>query len=142
VKYWGPTRAAWTTPFRAYLEQGLPVSAGTDSPVVPHPPLQVFYHLVTRDTMTGGVMGRDQIIGRAEALRLLTVNNAWLTYEEADKGVIDAGRFADLVVLSQDIMTVDSARLRATTVLLTMVGGRVVHEHSEFMAARDPHPIP
>src|SRR5262249_55750620 len=49
VKYWGAARAAWTTPVRAYLDRGFVVAGGTDSPVVPYPPLWVFYHFVTRD---------------------------------------------------------------------------------------------
>ncbi len=60
LKYWGPKRAGWTTPVKAYLDAGLPVSGGTDSAVVPYPPLWVIYHFVTRDTISGGVMGPDQ----------------------------------------------------------------------------------
>src|SRR5262249_46654321 len=72
TKLWGPKRAAWVTPVRAYLDHGLMVSAGTDSPVVPYPPLWVFYHFVTRDTISGGVLGSEQKITRQEALKLQT----------------------------------------------------------------------
>ena len=67
VKYWGPERAAWTTPVRAYLDERLPVAAGTDSAVVPYPPLWTIYHFVTRDTISSGVFGEDQRITREEA---------------------------------------------------------------------------
>ncbi|PWU06373.1 MAG: amidohydrolase, partial [Terriglobia bacterium] len=56
VKMWGPKRAAWVTPVRAYLDHGLMISGGTDAPVVPYRPLWVFYHFVTRDTISGGVL--------------------------------------------------------------------------------------
>lgn len=131
VSYWGRERAHWTTPVRAYLEQGLPVSSGTDSPVVPYPPLWSIYHFVTRDTISGGVMGADQRITREQALRLATVGNAWLTFEEKAKGTIEPGRLADLVVLSDDILTCPEKRIEQTTVLMTMAGGKVVFERGD-----------
>ena len=128
VSYWGQARAALTTPVRSYLDAGLPVSSGTDAPVVPFPPLWTLYHFVTRDTISGGVLGADQRVTRQEALRMATMGNAWLTFEEADKGSIEVGKLADLVVLSDDPMTCPEPRLRDATVLATIVGGRVVHD--------------
>jgi predicted amidohydrolase YtcJ len=127
VKYWGPTRAARTTPMRAFIDAGLPVSTGTDSPVVPYPPLWSLYHFVTRDTITGGVLGADQRITRAEALRANTMGNAWLTFEEGVKGSIEPGKLADMVVLSDDIMTCAEKRIEQMEVLMTIVGGRIVY---------------
>ncbi len=132
VKYWGPERAAWTTPVRAYLDERLPVAAGTDSAVVPYPPLWTIYHFVTRDTINGGVFGEDQRITREEALRASTIGNAYLTFEEEIKGSIEPGKLADLVVLSDDIMTCPPERIEQMTVLMTMVGGTVVYEHPEL----------
>ena len=132
VKMWGPKRAAWVTPVRAYLDAKLPVSGGTDSSVVPYPPLWVFYHFVTRDTISGGVLGADQKISRQDALKLLTINNAYLTFEEKTKGSIEVGKFADLVVLPGDIMTVPAKQIESMQVLMTMVGGKVVYQHDSF----------
>ena len=128
VKYWGPERAARTTPLRAMIDAGLPVSIGTDSAVVPYPPLWAIYHFVTRGTISGGVVGRDQRVTRQEALRAATMGNAWLTFEENVKGSIEAGKMADLVVLSDDILTCPEQRIEEMDVLLTMVGGRVVFD--------------
>ena len=128
VSYWGPERAALTTPARMYLDAGLPVSSGTDAPVVPYPPLWTLYHFVTRDTIAGGVLGADQRVTREEALRMATTGNAWLTFEESDKGAIEPGKLADLVLLSDDPMTCPEPRLRDAHVLFTMVGGRIVHD--------------
>jgi hypothetical protein len=127
VKYWGAARAAMTTPMRTYLDQGFVVAAGTDSAVVPYPPLWVIYHFVSRDTISGGVMGADQKISRAEALRASTINNAYVTFEESTKGSIEPGKLADLVVLPEDILTVPEKRIEQMQVELTMVGGRVVY---------------
>ncbi len=126
VKYWGPTRAARVTPVRDMLDQGLLVAGGTDSPVVPYPPLWVYYHFVTRGTISGGVLGPDQRITRREALELLTINNARLTGEERIKGSIERGKLADLVIFSADPLTAPEYELEKIDVLLTMVGGRVV----------------
>src|SRR2546426_7721865 len=60
VSYWGAKRAARTTPMRAYLDRGFVVAGGTDSAVVPYPPLWGIYHFVTRDTISGGGLGADQ----------------------------------------------------------------------------------
>jgi predicted amidohydrolase YtcJ len=127
VNYWGAARAARTTPMRTYLDQGFVVAGGTDSAVVPYPPLWVFYHFVSRDTISGGVMGGDQKISRKEALQVETINNAYLTFEERIKGSIEPGKLADLVVLPEDILTCPEKQIEQMPVSMTMVGGRIVY---------------
>lgn len=131
VKYWGPERAARVTPVRDMLDQGFLVAGGTDSPVIPYPPLWAFYHFVTRATIAGGVLGPDQRITRKEALELLTINNARLTGEEKIKGSIEPGKLADLAILSGDLMRVPDGQLEKIDVLLTIVGGRVVYQKAD-----------
>ena len=126
VKYWGAARAGMTTPVKMYLDAELPVSSGTDAPVVPYPPLWTLYHFITRDTITGGVLGADERITREQALRMATIGNAWLTMEERTKGSIEPGKFADLVILSEDPLTCPEPKLRDAKVLMAMVGGKVV----------------
>ena len=132
VKYWGRQRAFLTTPVKMYLDAGLPVSGGTDSSVVPYSPLWVVYHFVTRDTISGGPMGVDQKISREDALRMVTRNHWYLTFEENTKGIIAPGRFADMVVLPEDIMTVPPKRIERMKVMMTMVGGKVVYRDADF----------
>jgi predicted amidohydrolase YtcJ len=127
VNYWGPVRAAGTTPMRAFLDAGFVVAGGTDSAVVPYPPLWVIYHFVTRNTISGGVLGADQKITRQEALRVETINNAYLTFEEQLKGSIEPGKLADLVVLPEDIMSCPDKHIEQLKVSMTMVGGTVVY---------------
>jgi predicted amidohydrolase YtcJ len=126
VKYWGQTRAAITTPVKMYLDAQLPVSSGTDAPVVPYPPLWTIYHFITRDTISGGVLGADQRVSRPDALRMATINNAWLNMEERTKGSLEPGKLADLLILDEDPLTCPEPRLRDAKVLTTMVGGKVV----------------
>lgn len=132
VRYWGPKRAAWVTPVRAYLDHGVMAGAGTDAPVVPYPPLWTIYHFVTRDTISGGVLGADQKITRQEALRLSTINNAFLTFEEKIKGSIEPGKLADFAVLDEDILTAPDKRIEKMKVLMTVVGGKTVYLDPEF----------
>jgi predicted amidohydrolase YtcJ len=126
VKYWGASRAAITTPARMYLEAGLQVSSGTDAPVVPYPPLWTLYHFITRDTISGGALGTEQRVTRQQALRMATINNAWLNMEERTKGSIEPNKLADLVILNEDPLTCPEPRLRDAKVLATIVAGKVV----------------
>ncbi|MGH9175468.1 MAG: amidohydrolase family protein, partial [Vicinamibacterales bacterium] len=86
-------------------------------------------------TMTGGVMGAAQRITRQEALRLATINNARLMFEESIKGSIETGKVADLVVLGEDILTSPEARIRDAEVVMTMAGGRIVYSRDGWPSA-------
>jgi predicted amidohydrolase YtcJ len=84
------------------------------------------YHFITRDTISDGVYGANQRITREEALRIYTINNARLTFEENIKGSLEAGKLADLVVLSADFLTVPEREIQRIKPVATMVGGRFV----------------
>lgn len=126
ANYWGAERANWVTPVKAYLDAGIRVSSGTDSPVVPYSPFWTLYHFITRQTISAGVMGEDQRIGRQQALMLSTIENAYLNFDEQTKGTIEPGKVADLVVLSEDFLTVPEEQIQAMQVMMTMVGGKIV----------------
>ena len=79
----------------------------------------MLYHVTTRDTITGGVFGPDERVSREEALRALTLGNAWLTFEDDLKGSLTTGKLADLVVLSHDILTCSDKDLRHARVSMT-----------------------
>jgi len=132
VRYWGEKRAARTTPVRDFLDQGFVVAGGSDSPVVPYPPMWVFYHFVTRGTIQGGALGADQRVTREEAMRLITINNARFTGEEKMKGSIETGKLADFVILSEDPMRAPENRIEGIEALLTAVGGKVVWRKGGF----------
>jgi len=127
AKYWGRGRAERVTPMRTFLDQRFLVAGGTDSPVIPYNPFWAMYHFVTRDTISDGIYGAAERITREEALRVYTINNARLTFEESLKGSIERGKLADLVVLSGDYLTVPEAALQSLKALATMVGGKFVY---------------
>lgn len=125
-------RLRWGQPIRSWLEAGLLVTAGSDCPAVPYDPECPFLGLwatFSQDTLAGTLMP-EETVDRETALRLWTVNNAIATGEEHLKGSIEAGKLADLVVLSQDPLTVPDKDFLATTVSETFVGGRTVYERS------------
>jgi predicted amidohydrolase YtcJ len=128
VEYWGPERAAWTTPLKAYMEAGIPVSLGTDAPVVPYDPWWVLHHFTTRGTISAGVLDGEQAVGREDALRAMTEGYAWLTFSEHQRGTLAPGMVADLVVVEGSYLDCSDPCLETMGVDLTMVGGRVVYE--------------
>lgn len=135
LRFWGRERTEHMVPVRDWLDAGIPVASGTDNklPYNPASPILTFYHWVTRDSIGGvGPLGPDQVITRQEALRIATVGDAYLTFEEDIKGTLEPGKLADMVVLSQDIMTIPAAQIPQTRVLGTMVGGRFVFRQAEL----------
>ena len=131
-KYWGRERAENVTPMRSFLDQGLMVGGGTDSPVIPHNPFWSIYHFVSRDTISDGTYGASQKITREEALRVFTINNARLTFQEQIKGSLEPGKLADLLVLPADLLTVPEKEIEGMRPLATMVGGRFVYTAPGF----------
>jgi predicted amidohydrolase YtcJ len=127
-KYWGWATASEVTPIKTYLDAGLLVTGGTDSPVVPFNPFWNLYHMASRDTISDGVYGADQkIVSRPLLLRLVTINYAKLIGEEKTRGSIEPGKLADFAVLTDDFLTAKPEAVRDMKALSTWVGGREVY---------------
>jgi predicted amidohydrolase YtcJ len=117
--------------WRKLLDGGARLLNGTDAPVEDVSPIQNFHATVTRadaHEQPAGGYDPDQKLTRAEALRTMTLDSAFGSFAEAERGSIEVGKLADLVVLSQDILAVPDAALLKTQVLATIVGGRVQYE--------------
>jgi hypothetical protein len=117
--------------WRKLLDAGARLMNGTDAPVEDVSPIQNFHATVTRQDANGqppGGFDPDQKLTRAEALRTMTLDPAFGGFAEAEKGSIEAGKLADLVVLSQDIVSVPDDALMRTEVLATIVGGKLLYE--------------
>jgi predicted amidohydrolase YtcJ len=82
---------------------------------------------VTRQAEGAGVLNPDQRLSRIEALRMYTVSNAHLHFEEREKGSIATGKLADLILVDRDPLTCPEANLASMRVLWTMVGGKMVY---------------
>lgn len=120
----------------AYVWQKLKKSGavlinGTDAPVEDVDPIKSFYASVTRRSESGvppGGYQPDQKLSRVEALRSYTKDAYWASFAEANGGTIAPGKWADLTVLSKDILTVPDADLLKTEVLYTIVNGKVAYQ--------------
>lgn len=130
-EYWGDKRADSAEPLRTLLDKGFIVGSGSDWPSLPNNPFINFYFYVTRDSQKWGPIGLDQKIGRPEALRLATINNAYITNEEHIKGSIEPGKLADFLILSGDLMTVPDREIPKLHPLATFVAGKQVYSSGE-----------
>lgn len=128
-----PERLAHYNPIRGFLDHGILVIAGSDTAgptaaeMEPNNPISLFYFYVTRRTKSGEIKTPLEKIGRADALRLFTVNPAKATFQEKQRGSIAPGMLADFVILNQDLMTVPDEQIPATRPLATFVGGTKVY---------------
>jgi predicted amidohydrolase YtcJ len=132
LRSFGEKLAANAIPFRNWLDAGVPVAQSTDGR--PYDPIFSFWQMLARrDGVTGHQFGLPaQKLSRAEALRLYTFNAARAAFWEHRIGSLEPGKLADLVVLSDDIMTMPEDAIRGTKVLATLLGGRPVHDTGLF----------
>jgi predicted amidohydrolase YtcJ len=91
---------------------------------------------ITRQTVDGSVINPEQRITRIEALRMWTLNGAYLSFEEKSKGSIEPGKLADLIVVSKDFLSCPADEIREIEPLLTLVGGKEVYRLSHSTAER------
>ncbi len=113
------------------MKSGAVVTNGTDAPVEDVSPIASYYSTVSRRLADGSVFYGNERMSRMEALRSYTVNAAYSAFEEDQKGSLMPGLLADIVVLSQDILTIPEAQIPETKVDLTIVGGKVEFERQQ-----------
>jgi predicted amidohydrolase YtcJ len=130
---WGPTRTRGATAppvgpaYRLLYDNGIPLgyhSDGGDITVIN--PWLNFYTMITGRNLRGDVIN-DQTLTRNETMRLATAANKWFIWED-DLGSIEKGNHADLVVLDRDFFTVPDTEIPRVQSVLTVIGGKVVHD--------------
>jgi len=132
----GPRRIKDFIPLRSLIDAGVVVAGGSDHMIRmdsrqslnPYHPFFGMWMTITRQMADGAVLGPEQRITREEALRLWTLNAAYLSFEEKTKGSIEPGKLADLVVISKNYLTCPEQEIRNIEALRTVVGGKVVFE--------------
>ena len=117
--------------WRDILDAGVMIANGTDVPVEHISPIASFYSSVSRRMNNGQILSGEHRMTREEALESYTINNAYAAFEEHLKGSLTPGKLADIVVLSQDIMTIPEDDIPATEVVYTIVGGEVRYSGPE-----------
>ena len=126
----GAERFARVYPYRSLLDAEVPMSFGSDIPgEIEYDPFQVIYRAVSRRSVQrfGPTYDRTQALTVEEAVLALTRGSAFAEMMEEHKGSLGPGMLADFIVLSQDILATEVERIPETEVLLTVVGGKVVH---------------
>lgn len=126
----GAKRLEGAYAWQSFLKLGLPVAGGSDAPVERGEPMIEFYAAVARRD-TRGEAGPDSIwhpeqkVSRDEALKMFTKYAAFAAFEEKDRGSIEKGKWADLTILDQDIMTVPDLEILKTKTVMTVIGGKI-----------------
>ncbi len=137
--YWagdrlGPDRVKGAYAYKQLLQQNGWLPLGTDFPVEDISPFKTFYAAVIRKDAKGRPdqgYQMENALTREEALRGMTIWAAKSNFEEAEKGSLEKGKFADFIILDKDIMKVDEKELLQVNVLKTFVGGEKVYENKE-----------
>ena len=127
----GHDRASRTYAFRTLLDHGVRLAFGTDWDVAPLNPLLGLYAAVTRATLDGKHPAGwfpEQKLTIQEAIEAYTMGSAFAEFQDREKGSITPGKLADMVLLSEDILTIEPAKIRDVKVLKTIVGGKLVFE--------------
>jgi predicted amidohydrolase YtcJ len=132
----GSDRIKTFHPYRSLIDAGIVINAGSDhmvkadpdASVNPYNPFTAMWSVVTRKTQKGTVFNPEQAISREDALRMYTINNAYGSFEEDVKGSIEKGKYADLVVLSDDLLTCEEDAIKDIKPILTIVDGRIVYD--------------
>lgn len=123
----GDARALRISPLRSALDRGLRFTIHNDAPVVPPDVLRLVEIAVRRETRSGFVLGPEERIPVEAALRAVTRDAAYQSFEEDRKGTLTPGKRADLVVLAADPRAVPTDAIGEIAVIETIAGGKTIH---------------
>ena len=123
----GETRGKRISPTASTQQRGMIFTVHNDAPIVPPDMIRLLWATTNRETRSGKILGPAQRISTHEALRAMTIYAAYQHFEEQDKGSIEVGKLADLVVLSEDPLSLDPADLMQLKVKATHAQGKLVY---------------
>ena len=127
----GRDRASRTYAFRTFLDHGVRLAFGTDWSVAPLNPMLGVYAAVTRATLDGKNPDGwfpEQKLTVAETVSAYTLGSAYAEFQDQEKGSISIGKLADMVILSDDIFSIQPEKIKEVKALRTFVGGKLVWE--------------
>ncbi|MDD1767299.1 MAG: amidohydrolase [Methanomassiliicoccales archaeon] len=129
-RFVSPEREKYAHAYKSLMDAGVHMCSGTDAPIeTPNPFMNVYASTVRKDPngIPDGGWHPEQKIPIEEAIRMVTIEGAYSTGEEDVKGSIEVGKFADMVVVSDDPFKIAPEGIKNIKVLMTMVGGKVVY---------------
>ena len=132
----GPERMKYFHPYKSIFDAGVIVAGGSDhmikfhsrDAVNPYNPFFGMWMVITRKTAAGQVFNPEQKLTREQALQMWTTNAAYLSFDEDVKGSVEAGKYADLVVIDRDILTCPVDEIRDIEPIQTILAGEVVYD--------------
>jgi len=124
----GDYQMRWMWPHRTLIDLGIPAPGHSDCPVCTPNPWVGIYGLVTRKTSSGDVLSENEGISPMEALRAYTIDGAYAAWEEDQKGSIESGKLADLVIVDKDPLNIPPDELKTIKALLTIINGKIVYK--------------
>ncbi len=124
----GEERCRWLHPHKTMKEMGIIAGGNSDCPVTYYSPFTQMYAAVTRKSSSGQVVGPEEAVDVMDAIRVYTINGAYVGKDEDSLGSIEPGKLADIIVLDRDILSVDPEELIELQVLKTIVDGKIVYE--------------
>src|SRR5262249_22738768 len=136
----GDERLAYFQPYKTLFERGVVIGGGSDHmqkigslrSVNPYNPFLAMWITPSRQPRRAGQpLHPEQRLTREQAIRLYTINNAYLTFEEKEKGSLERGKLADFIVLKQDILTCPEEAVKDIEVQRTFLGGREIYKSGE-----------
>jgi predicted amidohydrolase YtcJ len=135
-KFASPDIVKRAPPVLEALQRGIAVGAGTDGTrVSTHAPFQTLQWMLDGKTAKGiPLRAKEHTPNREQALRMHTIGSAWFSADENKRGTLEAGKWADLLILDQDYFSVPEDRIASIRPLLTMVGGKISHAIAPFAA--------
>jgi predicted amidohydrolase YtcJ len=131
----GEERIKTFHPYRSLIDAGVIINGGSDhmvkfdanTSINPYNPFLAMWSMITRATERGTVMNANESITREEALKIYTINNAYASFEESIKGSIEPGKLADLAIISDDILSCPTDKIKDIESDLTILNGKVVY---------------
>ena len=138
VKNLGKERAYFLSPMASAIRKGLHCSNHNDFSVTPVEPMRMVWSAVARQSREGEIIGPDERIDRWQALKAITIEAAWQIREEHEKGTIEAGKLADLVILDANPLAVDVGRIVDIRVIETFKEGKTVYRAAPEVRAEKP----
>jgi hypothetical protein len=136
LRQFGNDRLAYFQPYRTIFERGVIVGGGSDHmqkigslrSINPYNPFLGMWTVLTRQPRwMDDPLHPEQRIRREEAIRFYTINNAYLTFEEKEKGSLEKGKLADFIILKRDILNCPIDEIRTMEVQETYLGGKRIH---------------
>ncbi|MEM3865420.1 MAG: amidohydrolase [Nitrososphaerota archaeon] len=143
VKRLGKNRATWIYPFKSLAKHGVKIGLSSDSPIEPLNPWETVYAAVSRGGESIELYNHTphEVLSVVEALHFYTQGSAYLLLEEDRLGTLQAGKYADFIVIDRDPLQVSLGEIRSMKTMMTVVSGRIVYQCKDFSGEIRPYTL-